>query len=298
MRASNKTSEGVPLTPRRWAMLSAFAASAVFMIALDGASRVGEPLFAGPFLEIGALAWLMAAYLIVRDNDPRLRRRMFVLLGCIGILAWCDISTSLDKANFLRVGIPFALVVLLPPLVFMQSGDAGVIRFSLDLNPRHWRKLDLFYTAVSIPLAWAVLEFYWWLNPDLYRQWSLPEEIGQAAVNRLFIGINLVGIWDELFFINTVLATLRSLFPYRIANAVQAVIYTSVLFDMAFIGIGPVLVFAFAWTQGSMFERSGNLLFVLLVHLIVDFFLVAAIVGSHAPGTGLDYLWLHGAGSS
>jgi len=30
------------------------------------------------------------------------------------------------------------------------------------------------------------------------------------------------------------------------------------------------------------------------VHLIVDFFLVAAIVGSYYPDFGFDYLWRHG----
>jgi hypothetical protein len=43
-----------------------------------------------------------------------------------------------------------------------------------------------------------------------------------------------------------------------------------------------------------MFERSENLLFVLIVHLVVDFFLVAAIVSSSYPGYGFDYLWRHG----
>jgi hypothetical protein len=62
------------------------------------------------------------------------------------------------------------------------------------------------------------------------------------------------------------------------------VIYTSVLTDMAFTGIGPVLIYIFALTQGSMFEESENLLYVLAVHLIVDFFLYHAILQGHYPG--------------
>jgi hypothetical protein len=64
---------------------------------------------------------------------------------------------------------------------------------------------------------------------------------------------------------------------------VQAVLYTAVLFDMAFAGIGPLLVYLFALTQGSMFEESENLLYVLVVHLIVDYFLYWEIVTGHYP---------------
>ena len=111
---------------------------------------------------------------------------------------------------------------------------------------------------------------------------------------RLFIGINLVGIWDELFFVNTCYALLRSLFKYPLANAVQAVIYTAVLYDMAFIGCGIFVVYFFALTQGAMFEKSEALLWVLIVHLIVDYFLVAFIVQTYYPDYGVDFLWRKG----
>ena len=122
----------------------------------------------------------------------------------------------------------------------------------------------------------------------------MPAEFDEGEVRRLFLGINMVGIWDELFFVNTVFAVLRSLFSFRVANALQAVVYTAVLYDMAFTGIGPLVILAFAWTQGAMFEKSEGLIWVLIVHLVVDFFLVAAIVGSSYPGVGFDYLWTHG----
>ena len=51
-----------------------------------------------------------------------------------------------------------------------------------------------------------------------------------------------------------------------------------------------MLVYLFALTQGSMFEESENLLYVLVVHLIVDYFLYWEIIAGHYPGylrTGL-----------
>lgn len=239
----------------------------------------------------GLASGLATAGLILRDPDASLRRRLGVLLGCVALLAAIDINTSTADANFINVGIPFFLVIALPPLLLAKS-DPGVIRYRF--LPQVWRRADVIYTLLSIPLAWLVLELYWWLTPDLYRQWSLPPVPDEGEIQRLFIGINLVGIWDELFFVNTVFAVLRSLFAYRVANLVQAIVYTSVLYDMAFIGAGPVIVFLFAWTQGSMFEKSEGLLWVLIVHLVVDFFLVAAIVHSYYPSSGLDFLWRHG----
>ena len=136
-----------------------------------------------------------------------------------------------------------------------------------------------------LPLAWGAFELYFkMVSPDVPTHWYLPPQPDMEAIWRLFIGINCVGIWDELFFINTVFAVFRGVFPYRVANLGQAVVYTSVLYQMAFTGLGPYLIFVFALTQGSMFEETENLLYVILVHLIVDFFLVAGILHHYYPG--------------
>lgn len=271
------------LTPRRAVLLAAFVAATVLLIPASLWSA-GIPVF------------LLCAWLVATDPEPKLRRRMGILLGCVAILAACDINPSLDNANFLQVGIPFTLVILLPTLI-QSFGDPGTIRYRFW--PVHWRKADVIYTILSIPLAWLILKGYEWGNrtffdDELFRHWTLGPTPDPAEIRRLFIGINLVGIWDELFFVNTAFALLRSLFAFRVANAVQAVLYTAVLFDMAFTGCGVLIVFLFAWTQGAMFEKSEGLLWVLIVHLVVDYFLVAFIVQTHYPGYGLDFLWRKG----
>ncbi len=276
--AGHAGSADLPLTPQRWAMLALLVVATVFLIPLH-------------WHIAGGIAWVACLVLTLRDPEGKLRRRLAVILGTVAILAATDINTSTSDRNFLQLGIPFFLVILLPAIALRWT-DPGVIRYRM--LPRNWRWADIIYTVISIPLAWLVLEFYWWVNPELYQNWALPPEPDREEINRLFIGINAVGIWDELFFVNTVFAVLRSLFPYLVANAVQAVIYTSVLYDMAFDGIGPLIVYAFAWTQGSMFEKSEGLIWVLIVHLIVDFFLIAAIVSSYYPDYGFDFLWRKG----
>jgi hypothetical protein len=97
------------------------------------------------------------------------------------------------------------------------------------------------------------------------------------------VGLNSVGIWDELFFVNIMFCVLRSMFSFRVSNLAQAVVYTSVLYDMAFVGIGPVLIYCFALTQGSMYEQAKCLLYVLIVHLVIDAFLLESIIDFYYP---------------
>ena len=246
---------------------------------------------------IGSIFAFVCIGLIATDPEAKLRRRLGTLLGCVIFLGALDVNPSLSNNNFLILSIAFTLAIVVPAAVLHFTGDQGIIRFRFW--PVHWRKQDLIYTILSIPLAWVVLKSYEWGNREffdneLFRQWSMPPEADAGEIRRLFIGINLVGLWDELFFVNTCFAILRSLFRFRIANALQAVLYTAVLFDMAFVGCGFFVVFLFAWTQGAMFEKSESLLWVLIVHLIVDYFLVAFIVQTYYPSYGLDFLWRKG----
>ncbi len=267
----------LPVTPQRAVMLGSYATAIVFCIAIQN-YWIGVPAFG------------LAAMLSSTDPDIRLRRRMGTLLLCVGILAVADIDTVLSNANFLRLAIPFTAVIIIPGVVLAYT-DPEVIRYRFW--PRRFRWLDIIYMAISIPLSWGILKLYWWITPIQPAQWFLPAIPDPEQIQRLFVGINLVGIWDELFFVNVSFQVIRSLFGFKLSNAVQAVFYTSVLNDMAFIGAGPVIVYIFAWTQGAMFEESENLLYVLIVHLIVDAFLVAAIIGYYYPGHSFDLLWLH-----
>ncbi len=242
----------------------------------------------------GAVCWVACFILTLRDEAPEIRRRQGVLLIVVAMLGAIDINPSLDNENFIRLSVAFFLALVVPYLWLKFRGDGEVIRYRF--LPKKWRWADPIYTVLSVPLAIGILLFYAWGNQalfgnELFRQWTLPEPVPDLGeIRRLFIGINLVGIWDELFFINTSFAILRSLYRFPIANALQAVLYTALLFDMAFVGLGAIIVFLFALTQGSMYEKSEGLLWVLIVHLIVDFVLVYFIVNTYYPGYGAGFL--------
>lgn len=257
------------------------------LVALAGMALATVLLVPAEAWWAGGAVWGATLGLVLRDPEPAYRRRLAVLLAVVAVLAAAPIHTALDWGHFATLGAFFLAVVAGPALVLART-DPGVLEFRLW--PRRLRWQDLLYTALAVPLSWGVIEVYFFiLSPELPTHWWLPAVPDRGWIWRLIAGINAVGIWDELFFLNTVYAILRSVYPRRLANVGQAVVYTSVLHDMAFTGWGPPIVAAFALTQGAMVEGSRSLLWVLVVHLIVDFFLVAAIL-HHYYGPAITHL--------
>ncbi|MBZ0268518.1 hypothetical protein K8I85_10215, partial [bacterium] len=255
--------------PHALGALAAMTAAAVLLIPLE-------------WFLAGGIALAVGAGLTATHPAPALRRRMGMMLFLVALLAVAPIDTRTDDRHFVSLGA-FFLAALLVPYLVLRRTDPGVITYRL--LPDRLDRLELFYVALSAPLAWGVIYLYFFVvNPELPTHWVLPAVESGEETARFLIGINCVGIWDELFFINTSYAILRSLFPVRLANAAQAALYAAVLYDMAFTGIGPFVVYGFALTQGVMYERSRVLLYVLAVHVIVDVFLVAAVLGYYYPG--------------
>lgn len=257
-----------PLTPVHFIALCGFSVTTILLIPLE-------------WYLSGLAVWALTAWILVRSGDPVLQRNLGILLVAVLILGFAPIHTNLDTLHFFTLGIPF-LAVVVGPYLYMRRRAPGELVWRFW--PRSWAWRDVIYTLISVPLAWGIIQIYFFhLNPELPTHWPIAPEHNAGDVTRLAIGINCVGIWDELFFINTVYVLLRRVFPARWANLAQAVVYTSVLYHMAFTGWGIVIVCLFALTQGVMYEKSSVLLYVLIVHLIVDLFLVLAILQYHAP---------------
>jgi membrane protease YdiL (CAAX protease family) len=251
-------------------------------------------LLAAAVLWIALEAWLWGlpfalvfAYALTLE-PPYRRKRYLALAAPLLVLSFAPIATDTSNQGFLLLGTSFVLVLVLPTLILWREQDRPI---TFAFWPRRLEPLEILYTLLAVPLAWGAFWLYFGvLSPEVPLNWALPEAPDNAELLRLFIGINLVGIWDELFFINIGYAVLRQLFPARTANLAQAVIYTTVLWTMAFRGVGPLFVYLFALTQGAMYERSRVLLWVLIVHLIVDYFLFQAIVSAYYPDFSV---WWH-----
>ena len=230
---------------------------------------------------LGIIPAIGFVFFVSKENPTR-RLSYLALSSSVIVLTLAPINTDLSNIHFLTLSTCFILAIVLPTFILRSK---GIITF--NFFPKHINKIDkidIFYTLLSIPLAWGAFMLYFLvLSPDVPFNWTQPSKPEGEQLFRLFIGINGVGVWDELFFINVSYAIIRKLFRFWPANFAQAVVYTSILWDMAFRGFGLFFVYAFAITQGAMYERSKVLLWVLIVHLIVDYFLFQAIVSAHYP---------------
>ena len=235
---------------------------------------------------VGVLAAVVFAISLLK-LAKRFQRRFLALGIAVGILVFAPVHTGLDWAHIAVLGSAFVAVLVIP--TWLLRGE-GIITFKFF--PDKVDKIDVFYTFLSIFLAWGAFEIYFGkLSPEVPYNWYLPRGApDNAELFKLFMGINGVGIWDELFFINICFAVIRSMYSLRVSNLAQSVIYTSVLCDMAFTGWGPLFVGFLAITQGVMYERSKALIWVLIVHLIVDYFLFQAIVTTYYPDL---HVWWH-----
>lgn len=105
-----------------------------------------------------------------------------------------------------------------------------------------------------------------------------------ASVIRLFAGTNAVGLWDELAFIVITLSVLRRFLPFLWANLLQAILFTSFLYELGFTSWGPFFIFPFAILQGLIFKNTESIAYVVTIHLSLDFVLFLAIINAHHPG--------------
>jgi membrane protease YdiL (CAAX protease family) len=105
------------------------------------------------------------------------------------------------------------------------------------------------------------------------------------------VGVGAVGIWDELFFICTVFALLRRHFRFWQANALQAIVFVSFLWELGYQAWGPLLTIPFALLQGFIFMKTRSLAYVVTVHLLFDAVVFLVLVHAHNPGV-LDWLFL------
>ena len=224
-----------------------------------------------------SILFLSGFTLILSKRD--LAKDLLPLHGSIAILGLTPITTDISYGHIFEMSLALTAAVALPYLVsrYVYKNDRIVFRFH---HGRRWFKREIFYIALAGVIAYLLLPFYL-QNTGAYLNW--PSETDFSSIVRLFIGTNGLGIWDEFFFICTVLGILRHHFTFKWANLFQAIMFSSFLYELGFTGWGPAMVFIFALTQGYIFKKTESLLYVIAIHLTVDFILFLALVNAHNP---------------
>ena len=244
-----------------------------------GVSLAGFLLF-GLELQLPGYAVLVVSvaggFLVDRDLGKSL-----LLIGfSLGVIGTISLAPDISWANFVRMGSVLVVAVVVPYVVDRFVFKRHVVRFPINTG-RRWTTAERWYVVIVVGLAWLIMPFYF-INSGTYLNWPAVSE--PSEIIRLFIGVNAVGLWDELFFICTVFALLRRHFPLWQANILQAIIFVSFLWELGYTSWGPFLTTPFVLIQGYLFNRTRSLPYVLCTHLIFDCVLWAVLLHAHNPG--------------
>ncbi|WP_052113875.1 CPBP family glutamic-type intramembrane protease [Actinotalea fermentans] len=218
------------------------------------------------------------------DGEPGPARgdhaKDLLLIGLgISIVSTTSMAADVSWPRFVAIGTALVLAVTVPFVVDRVVFRRRAIRFPWR-GGRAWPRAERAYLVAVPLLGWLILPWYF-ISSGAYENW--PHITDGSELARFFVGVNAVGTWDELFFICTCFALLRRHFPVWLANLLQAVIFTSFLWELGYREWGPLLTAPFALLQGAIFARTGSLTYVLIVHLLFDAVVFLAIVHAHNP---------------
>lgn len=221
---------------------------------------------------------LLAAALVVAGF---INRRLLIDLALIAVgltaMSAVPITTDISTEHMLVMGSAMILAVGIPYAVSRYITKDHAISFPLRTGER-WTRAEKWYLLAVPLLGYLVLPFYM-ISTGVFQNWpavSDPEGIG-----RLFLGTNALGIWDELFFICTAFTLLRRHLPDWQANLLQAVLFTSFLWELGFHAWAPFFIFPFALLQAKLFTITRSLTYIVAIHLLFDFVLFLVLVHAH-----------------
>lgn len=212
-------------------------------------------------------------------TDRKFAKDLLLINLSVGIIGLTPITTDISYGHFAFMGTTLSASVLIPYLVSRFVYKDRRVRFPFH-HGRRWYKQEVAYIVFAGLMAYLILPFYL-TSTGAYHNW--PSATDASSIIRLFIGTNALGIWDELFFIGVVFGLLKHYFSFMWANLFQAVLWTSFLYELGFVGWGPIAVFLFALLQGNVFKRTESLLYIVTIHLSVDFFLFLSLIHSWHP---------------
>ncbi|MEO7146930.1 MAG: lysostaphin resistance A-like protein [Terrimesophilobacter sp.] len=247
----------------------------LFSAALVSASGV---LLFGFELNVAGYLTLAASLVVAAFVDRTLLRHLALIVAGLVIISLVPLNADLSIGHMITMGTALALAVAVPWLVGRFVYRERIIRFPM-LTGTPWSLTARLYLPGVLILGYFILPVYL-IGSGAYLNW--PDASGDPSVFwRLFVGVNSVGIWDELFFICTTFTLLRQHFPNWLANLLQAVLFSSFLWEIGYTGWGPLLTFPFALLQGYTFSLTKSFSYVVTVHLLFDLVLFLALVHAH-----------------
>jgi hypothetical protein len=221
---------------------------------------------------------LLAAALILA---ALLSRRLVIDLALIGVgltaMSLVPITTDISTEHMAVMGTAMILAVGIPYAVSRFLTKDHAIRFPIRTG-QPWTRAEKWYLPAVLLIGYALMPVYM-IRTGVYNNW--PAVSDTEGIARLFLGTNVLGIWDELFFICTAFTLLRRHLPDWQANLLQAVLFTSFLWELGFHSWAPFFIFPFALLQARLFTITKSLSYIVSVHLLFDFVLFLVLIHAH-----------------
>ena len=205
-------------------------------------------------------------------------KHIVLIYFSLAVLGITPINTDISPLHMLVMAATLLTAVAVPYIVTKYIYKESVITY--PFKKHKWTRGHYGYLLLTAVIGYLLLPF-WMSNTGGYMNWSVP--LDPAGITLLLIGTNGLGIWDELFFIITVLALLRRHLPFIWANAIQAVLFTAFLYELGFRGWAPLAIYPFALLQGVVYKKTHNLLYIIAIHLTLDLVLFLALINAHHP---------------
>jgi membrane protease YdiL (CAAX protease family) len=225
-------------------------------------------------------AMLAAGLVIAFAVDRYLLRHLALVTASLVVISTVSLAADLSNAGIARFTVVLSLALLIPWLALRYVfREEDVMRFPWRTG-RRWSRFEYTYLVVVLAIGYVLLPVYF-IGSGAYQNWPPVTEPGMIA--RLFVGVNGVGLWDELFFICTLFAMLRRHFPMWQANVLQSVVFVSFLWELGYQLWAPVFTVPFALLQGFIFQRTRSLTYVVAVHLSFDALIFMILVHAHSP---------------
>ena len=260
-----------------WALIPAvlLSGSAPLLFAFRGLSIAQTVAGYGMLVAALIVAWVLDR----RRLSEGLFRDLFLIAIGMVIVTTVSVEADISWGNFFLLGFVLAAAVAVPYLISRFVFKDRVIRFPWR-GGWPWSTVQWGYLFLVLFLGWLILPFYF-ITSGVYLNW--PNTVTADEIGRLFVGVNAVGTWDELFFILTVFVLFKRHFPVWQANLLQMVIFVSFLWELGYQAWGPLLTVPFALLQGWIYSQTKSLPYVLTVHLLFDAVVFLVIVGARNP---------------
>ncbi|WP_461190428.1 CPBP family glutamic-type intramembrane protease [Arthrobacter sp. Z4-13] len=221
---------------------------------------------------------LLAAALVLA---AMISRRLVIDLALIGVgltaMSLVPITTDISTEHMAVMGTAMVLAVGIPYAVSRFITKDHAIRFPVRTG-QPWTRAEKWYLPAVLVIGYALMPVYM-IRTGVYNNW--PAVSDPEGIARLFLGTNVLGIWDELFFICTAFTLLRRHLPDWQANLLQAVLFTSFLWELGFHSWAPFFIFPFALLQARLFTITRSLSYIVSVHLLFDFVLFLVLIHAH-----------------